>query len=654
METNEQLIKSNASAAPEEPEVYIPFEKKPRFKLPKRFWVYVLVTVVVIGGGYAFGWYRVTKMAPTEYETSAVKRGAIKQTVTATGAVKSASEFSLNFEASGRVASVNVGKGDAVKAGQVMATLEATDYSLVADKARAALAEARANLAKAVAGATNEEIRVKEALLAETVAELSQASTTLANTRRETELNVKTAGLAVKKAEADLSAAKLEAVDSKRSKEEAITSAISTELSDVYAAAVSMATAQTDMDNILGVDNTLANDSFEYLLGAANPSTKQAAESAYKSARDAKNSLDDKLAALPADPTGEAVDSVAAYAKTALSIFSNALGKTRTLLDYTTGGGVLTLTELNSKKSTIDTDRTTVNTKLNTISSDVSSTELARIDRDSSSHSADSAVTTAEIALEQSRHELDVAKLQADTKVAADSAAVAVYTAKKDEASAALDQIKSRLRDVDRAPLEAAVSQALAASASAEEDIKKTWIVAPTDGIVTDVSLDPGELASASVKAISMLSTHYEVEADVSETDIAKIKVGQTVDITFDALGKDRHFSGSIISVNPAETVIQDIVYYKVRVTVEKDSDLVKPGMTANLTVETATKENALYLPLRAVREEKGSRYIEIIAAGKTVRRPVTLGLRGDEGMVEIVSGVSEGEEVITGIKEKK
>jgi len=97
-----------------------------------------------------------------------------------------------------------------------------------------------------------------------------------------------------------------------------------------------------------------------------------------------------------------------------------------------------------------------------------------------------------------------------------------------------------------------------------------------------------------------------------------------------------------------------DIVYYKVRVTVEKDSDLVKPGMTANLTVETATKENALYLPLRAVREEKGSRYIEIIAAGKTVRRPVTLGLRGDEGMVEIVSGVSEGEEVITGIKEKK
>jgi len=638
----------------EEPRVFFPVRKKASFWWSKWMWVVAILAVLVVGGGFAYGSYRASKTAAGEYDTVAVKRGSLKQTVTATGAVKSASEFSLNFEASGRIASVTVSKGEAVKAGQVLATLGATDYTLAADKAHAGLAEAQANLAKAVAGATPEAIRVQQAMLEETVASLSQASTTLANTRLESAIDVKTAELVVDKAQADYDAAKQAVDDSARANDQAVTTASSEELSDIYGSAVVMATAQTDMDNILGVDNVLANDSFEYLLAAADPSVLDPAKDAYKTARDAKVALDAVLTALPTDPSGDKIDAIAGDAKKALGLVAVALSRTRTVLDKTAASGVLTVDDLNTKKTTIDTDRTAVNTKYSTLNSDLNATILARITRDTAVHTSQASLTSAQIALATAKHDLDVAKLQADTKVSSDSASVAVYSAKRDEAQANLDQTLAKLRDVDRAPLEAAVSQARAMAQSAESDLMKTQIVAPTDGIVTDVPVNVGELASAQTAAISMLSTHYEVEADVSETDIAKIKVGQLVNITFDALGRDTHFPGSVLSVNPAETVIQDIVYYKVRVVIDRDSDLVKPGMTANLTVATDSKDNTLIVPLRAVHEKDGARYVETLVAGKIEQKAVTIGLRGDEGLVEVTGAVSEGDLVIVGLKNQK
>jgi HlyD family secretion protein len=639
-------------AAPEfAPKVFIPFGKKAGFFTRRRIWLFAIAAAIIVAAGFAYGWYRASSRSAGEYETVAAKRGSLKQTVTVTGAVKSASEFSLNFEASGRIARVTVGKGDAVKAGQVLATLEGTDYTLAATKAHAVLAQAEADLAKAVAGATPEDIRVKEAALEEAVATLSQATTTLANTRSETAIDIKTAELGVTKAQAEADAANQTLADDRQSKGQAIVSALSTELSDTSAAAVTMATAGTDMDDILGVDNTLVNDAFEYLLAVTNPPLLGQAKDAYKPARDAKRALDAKLASFSADPSAEDADAAAKQAKQALAIFSTALAKTRAVLDATPGGDVLTLADLSDKKTTMDTDRTAVNAKNNTLSGDLNAVILARINRDATEHADQAAVTAAAIALAQAKHDLEVAKLQAATKIAADTADVAVYSAKRDEAQAALDQITAKLREVDRAPLEAAAAGAKAAADSADADLTKTEIRAPTDGIVTDAPINIGELASSATKAISMLSTHYEVEADVSETDIAKIKIGQAADITFDALGPDSHFAGSILSVNPAETVIQDIVYYKVRVVIGQDSDQIKPGMTANLTVLTATKDNALLIPLRAVQEEANQRFVQVLRNGKTERHNVTLGLRGDEGLVEIVAGLEAGDQVVTGLK---
>lgn len=629
----------------------IPLRPKKSFWRKPWTWTVLFLALIAIGGGFVYNNYRLSKSAGNVYDTAVVKRLDLKQTVTATGAVKSATEFSLNFEASGRVATTTVGKGEAVKAGQILAALEGTDYSLAAAKAAAALAEAQANLNKAIAGAAPEEIQVKQAALSQTEAGVSQAQTSLDNAKKESVFNVDTSGLSVKKATADRDAAAKSLEDAKIAKTEAIDKSRNTARADVEASAVTMATALTDMDNILGVDNTNANDSFESVLASLDPAQIDVAKQAYQAARDAKNSLEARLLTVPENPSRDYLTAIANEIKTDLGKFTAALLATRKVLDLTLGGGGMTLADLNTKKSTVDTDRTAVNVKIAALNSDLNNMASAESDYDSTLHASQASLTGAEIALDQAGHNLEIAKLQADTTVKTEEANRAVAAAKRDAARADLDLLNAKLRAVDRAPLEAAVAQASAAARSAAADLGKTEIKAPVDGIVTDVRVNVGELATASTAAVTMLSTHYEVEADISETDIAKVRVGQTVDITLDALGSDVHFAGIVLSINPAETVVQDIVYYKVRVVIGNEAGVLKPGMTANLAIATAANPGVLVVPLRAVREDKAGRYVEVLIKNQPVRRPVELGLRGDEGLVEITSGLAEGDVVVTGNK---
>ena len=74
--------------------------------------------------------------------------------------------------------------------------------------------------------------------------------------------------------------------------------------------------------------------------------------------------------------------------------------------------------------------------------------------------------------------------------------------------------------------------------------------------------------------------------------------------------------------------------------------------MTANIDVISAKKENVLRLPLRAVKDEEGTYYVEMLQNGEPVKKEVAIGLKGDT-FYEILSGVSEGEEIITFVREK-
>ncbi|HLC44806.1 MAG: hypothetical protein A2722_03330 [Candidatus Doudnabacteria bacterium RIFCSPHIGHO2_01_FULL_50_11] len=226
------------------------------------------------------------------------------------------------------------------------------------------------------------------------------------------------------------------------------------------------------------------------------------------------------------------------------------------------------------------------------------------------------------------------------------SAQVALDQAK---ASLALKQAAARPED-----LSAAQAQLLSAQGqlqAAQANLENTIIRSPADGTITSVDLKVGELATG-LKEVFILQDvgNLHVEANISEANIAAIKPGQTVDITFDAFGPDRAFVGSVQFVDPASTVVSGVVNYKVTTQIDQ-SEEVKPGMTANMTILTANAQGALSISQRAVLSSDGKKTVRIITDPKTKayrEGEVTLGLFADGGYVQVLSGLSEGEEIVS------
>jgi NitT/TauT family transport system permease protein len=122
------------------------------------------------------------------------------------------------------------------------------------------------------------------------------------------------------------------------------------------------------------------------------------------------------------------------------------------------------------------------------------------------------------------------------------------------------------------------------------------------------------------------------------------------------ALGDDMPFTATVTAIDPAEKVIQGVVFYQATLMfTSPDVQMVKPGMSANVTIETARKEGVLYLPQRSVLEEDGKKFVRVPNNSEDPSSfdvvYVTTGLRANDGLLEIVSGVSEGQTVILTIK---
>lgn len=201
---------------------------------------------------------------------------------------------------------------------------------------------------------------------------------------------------------------------------------------------------------------------------------------------------------------------------------------------------------------------------------------------------------------------------------------------------------------------DAQIAQAQASVDRISIQIQNARIIAPSSGTITQVDIKVGELAQTSKEAMKLLNVgELHTEALVSEADIASVAVGQSIDNTFDALGPDKHFTTTVLTVNPASTVISGVVNYKVTGSLEKISE-VKPGMTANMTIKVAEKKNVLVVPSSAIVNKNGLHIVRVINDSKKktyTEVEVKTGLEADGGLVEITGGLSEGKEIVIYLK---
>ena len=219
------------------------------------------------------------------------------------------------------------------------------------------------------------------------------------------------------------------------------------------------------------------------------------------------------------------------------------------------------------------------------------------------------------------------------------------------EAELNLKRATARQSDVDAALADIVTAQASLESANAS--LEKTILRAPADGTITQVNIKVGVVPQSMETAIILQDvSNLYLEANVNESYVGQLAVGQNVVVSFDALS-GASYRGTVSSVDPAATVTDSIVNYKVKALLSATENVL-PGMTADMTITTGSATGALTLPGRVITENDGAYYVDVITdprRNKTEERLITLGLRGDGDVVEITSGLTEGDKVVWSAK---
>tara|TARA_B100000745_G_scaffold81418_1_gene50439 strand:+ start:6599 stop:8134 length:1536 start_codon:yes stop_codon:yes gene_type:complete len=209
-------------------------------------------------------------------------------------------------------------------------------------------------------------------------------------------------------------------------------------------------------------------------------------------------------------------------------------------------------------------------------------------------------------------------------------------------------------REEDILAQEAALDKAEATRDRIGVQLSKTVLRSPIDGVVTRVEGDVGEIVTAGTAVVSVISEgQFEITAFVPEVDVAKLSVGNNASLTLDAYGSSVEFLASVVEIEPAERIVEGVPTYKTTLVFQQEDSRIRAGMTANLTIETARRDNAIVMPQRAVITRDGMQYARVLRGTEVIQeKEITTGLRGSGGLVEVLSGLNEGDEVVTFIKE--
>lgn len=201
--------------------------------------------------------------------------------------------------------------------------------------------------------------------------------------------------------------------------------------------------------------------------------------------------------------------------------------------------------------------------------------------------------------------------------------------------------------------IQAQVAQVASARANVENiqaQYQKTMIITPISGIVAKVDAKVGEIAQAQKVVASVLSeAEFEIETFIPEADIAKVKLGDMAKITLDAYTNDVKFEAKVVVIDLAETVLEGVSTYKTILQFSQKDERIKSGMTTNLDILTAQKDNVIAVPNRAVAQKNGDKIVKVLQKDrKTIKEVIVeTGLRGSDGNIEIVSGINEGDNVV-------
>lgn len=542
-----------------------------------------------------------------EYVTAPVVRGDLVQTVEAVGEVTSERELDLRFATSGVVSRVYVKEGDVVKAGQRLADLRAGPLAASVAAQAAALQSAQADLNALEQGTRPEEIAIAEADLRGKQAALEVARSSLKSASENLAQSETKLQLLLDETKVNLAGQ------------------VTTALSLLNQQLVSAENALVTIDDVLSdvdVQDAMIKDRPD--AGNSVQIAKRAAQDQIDQARRSASSALDYQSALAA--LDQAISGTQRVTSALDSLFS-VINSIRETSNFTS-------TERESVKSSISAQRSAAQTAATNVSTGRSTLQNA-------SAAYDSKISAEQSNLVSYRGTRD----RANTDILTYEASI-----QASQAQLALKKAGARQTDIDAARARVRQAQANVARASAE--LSDTVLTAPIDGTVTHVNVKGGESVPTGAAVALLGNSPFRVEMFVSEIDIPKVQRSQSGSIELDAF-RGVHMKLHVSEVDSAATDKDGVSKYRVKLDFVHLHNEFKIGMTGDAEIETARVDDVVSIPRRAVIESgTGSMIVRVLKSDQTVdERPVTLGIEGGSGDVEVKTGVMEGETVIVLVK---
>lgn len=282
---------------------------------------------------------------------------------------------------------------------------------------------------------------------------------------------------------------------------------------------------------------------------------------------------------------------------------------------------------------------------------------------------AQSRLRSAQVSLGQAEADLQRYQ-QLYTEGAISAQALSQYRTTRDNAREAMNQaqqafqlLQAGSRREDVAQAQAQVIQAQGSLKTIEAQIEDTVIRAPFSGIVTKKYSDPGDfvtpttsgsdVSSASSSSILALASTYQAVANVAETDINRIKIGQSVTLQADAY-PDQTFQGRVAQIAPQATVEANVTSFQVKVDLTDPRRLLRPGMNVDVKFNAGQLNDVVVVPTVAiVRQQNGSGVMVLGATGRPQFMPIETGVTVGR-QTEVKSGLDGDEKVLISVPQTR
>lgn len=631
-------------------------------KRNKIIWLIVLVIIVAL----VIVYFIFPQKDNLVYSSIITDRGPLTQTVSEVGTIKSVKGVDLNFNQSGKLSRILVKTGDEVRADQVLAELDSSSLIIKQSEARSAMSIASANLNKLLSGASTSEIAVAEARVKQAESAYLSSINNLETLQKSNRENISQAEVklndlsdvsdfTVTSFEQAIKTAELNLANTKSTHQQTIDNYRDQALNAIN---YQLSLSGSALDEILTI---LDDKDAEPYLSAQDSSYLINTNSLYKQSREFLTTVKSDYQ-VARETLAKADLSTALNSSLSLlnKVFTT-LNSTYNVLDNSVTSSSFSQQSLDNYISVIINQRNTINTGISSIENSLQSLNSAYLAYQTNVSSAENSLAQARVnlseAINNARDNLSLVKLNSEKS---ETSAVSQVESSQEAwlvAKSELKRLQSPARSEDVALARAQLSQAQSALDLVSKQIEDNIIKSPINGQITQVNYEAGEQVSPNKPVFNLLTANdFEIEVDISEADINKIKLANKVEVSFDAFSPDIKFSGVVVSISPAETVISEVIYYQVKIKLLDSNNpyfkQIKPGMTANSDIITAELDDVIAIPSRSIIDRNGEgKFVKIMQGGEIKEIKIETGLRGDDGLIEIKSGLEPNLELITYIE---